>query len=73
MITKSIINAFIRRVILIDKRHVVIVVAANKDTTMAELKANRKEIANRPVLLEGDVEVDRPFKLEHLHYKVVLC
>lgn len=35
---------------------------------MGELKAKRKN-AQKLSVLEGNVEVDRPFKSEYLHYK----
>lgn len=72
MITKSIIDVFIRGVILIDKHYIVIAIMTNKDTTIGELKTKRKEIAQKLSALEGNIEVDRPFKSEHLHSKVVL-
>ena len=58
MITKSITDVFIRGVILIDKHRIVVAVMANKDTTINELKAKRKEIAQKLSALEGNIEVD---------------
>lgn len=55
MITKSIIDVFIRGVILIDKHHIVIAIMANKDTTINELKAKRKEIAQKLFAFEGNI------------------
>ena len=64
--------ALIQNIIVIDKEHVVIVLSDSDIHTTHEVTKNRKEIVEKQAITKGTVHIDRPFRPETLHYKVVM-
>ena len=72
LITKQIIDTFISKIIVIKREEIVIVINGPTQADAKYLKEHRKTIVNNKPLLQGDIDLDRPFRPEHLHYKVVM-
>ena len=72
LITKQIIDAFIAKVIIIDRQHIVIVIRVTEGLGNDYIKEHRYEIIDNDPILTGQVHLDRRFKPEDLEYKVVL-
>ena len=72
MLTQVIIQTFIQNIIVVDKNNVVVVIATTKNGNNKEIAEHRKEIIDSPALLENTIHVDRPFRPEKVHYKVVV-
>ena len=72
MLTQVIIQTFIQNIIVVDKHHVVVIIATTKAGSNKDVAEHRKEIIELPPLLENTVHVDRPFRPEKVHYKVVV-
>lgn len=71
MLTQVIIQTFIQNIIVVDKTHFVIVISTGVPKTNKKVSKHRKEIIELEPLLTGKVDLDRCFRLEKLHYKVV--
>ena len=71
LLTKEIIEAFIKKIIVVDKTTVVMVVASTGETEPKTIKERRKEIANQEPILIKEVLLERHFRPETLTYKVV--
>lgn len=72
LLTKEIIEAFIKKIIVVDKTTVVVVVASTGETEPKTIKERRKEIANQEPILIKEVLLERHFRPETLTYKVVM-
>ena len=72
MITQPLLQTLIQNVIIVDKEHIVIVLADSDVHTNKEVSNRRKELIDKEAILKGVVHIDRPFKPETLHYKVVM-
>ena len=72
MITQPLLHALIQNVIIVDKEHIVIVLADSDIHTNKEVSAKRKELIEKELILKGMVHIDTPFRTETLYYKVVM-
>lgn len=72
LLTKQIVDAFIAKVIIINRKEIVICLNGNNQFDAKYIKENRKAIVKQKSILDGEVDLPRPFRPEHLHYKVVL-
>lgn len=72
MIIQPLLQALIQNVIIVDKEHIVIVLADSDIHTNKEVSAKRKELIEKEPILKGVVHMDRPFRPETLYYKVVM-
>ena len=71
MLTQPIVQTFIQNIIVVDKTHAVIVLATGTAKSNKEISENRKTLIDKAPLLQGVVHLDRKFRPEELHYKVV--
>lgn len=72
LLTKEIIEAFIKKIIVVDKTTVVMVIDSTGEIEPKTIKERRKEIANQEPILTKEVLLDRRFRPETLTYKVVM-
>lgn len=72
MLIQVIVQTFIQNIIVVDKHHVVVIIATTKSGSNKDVAEHRNEIIKLPPLLENTVHVDRPFRPEKVHYKVVV-
>ena len=72
LLTKEIIEAFIKKIIVVDKTTVVMVIDSTGEIEPKAIKERRKEIANQEPILTKGVLLDRHFRPETLTYKVVM-
>lgn len=72
LLTKQIVDAFIAKVIIINRKEIVICLNGNNQFDAKYIKENRKAIVKQKSILDGEVDLPRPFRPEYLHYKVVL-
>lgn len=72
MITLDLLEAFIYRIIIVDRKSVVITINAFNSLTLEDLRAQRKEVAKREPLYEGKVRIKNPKRYAELNYKIVL-
>lgn len=72
MITQPLLQTLIQNVIIVDKEHIVIVLADSDVHTNKEVSSRRKELIDKEAILKGVVHIDRPFRPETLYYKVVM-
>ena len=72
MITQLLLQTLIQNVIIVDKEHIVIVLADSDVHTNKEVSSRRKELIDKEAILKGVAHIDRPFRPETLYYKVVM-
>ena len=72
LLTKQIVDAFIAKVIIISRKEIVICLNGNNQFDAKYIKENRRSIVKQKSILDGEVDLPRPFRPEHLHYKVIL-
>ena len=72
MITQPLLQTLIQNVIIVDKEHIVIVLADSDVHTNKEVSSRRKELIDKEAILKGVAHIDRPFRPETLYYKVVM-
>ena len=71
-LTKPIVDAFIQSIIVINKREVVFVLPNSEKANYIAIKEKRHDLINKEIIDDGDVKLDRHFRPEFLHYKVVM-
>ena len=71
MLSKEIIEAFIQNIIVINRNDIVIVLATAK-ASYHDIRDKRAELIAQEPILQGDVNLPRHFRPEHLHYRVVI-
>lgn len=72
MITQTLLQALIQNVIIVDKKHIIIILSDSDIHTNKEVSSKRKELMEKEAFLKGAVHIDRPFRPETLYYKVVM-
>ena len=70
-ITKSIIDTFIQSIIVLNRKELVFVLPSEEKVNYHVIKEKRFELIEHPSIIEGNVHLDRHFRPEDLHYKVV--
>ena len=71
-LTKSTVEAFIQAIIVVNKNELVFVLPGEEKANYQQIKEARTELINRTKIIDGEVTLDRHFRPEHLHYKVVM-
>lgn len=72
MITQPLLQALIQNIIVIDKQNIVVVLSDSDIHTNKEVSSRRHELVEKTPIVKGTVHIDRPFRPETLHYKVVM-
>ena len=71
-ITKPIVETFIQSIIVVNKHELVFVLPGEEKANYQFIKEHRKELANKGKIIEGTTKLERRFRPEQLHYKVVM-
>lgn len=71
-ITKSIVDTFIQSIIVLNRKELVFVLPSEEKVNYHIIKGKRFELIEHPSIIEGNIHLDRHFKPEDLHYKVVM-
>lgn len=71
-LTKLIVQTCIKSIIDVDKHNIVFVLPNNERANYELIKERRAKLVEHTPVLEGNITYPRRFRLEHLHYKVVL-
>ena len=72
MITLDLLETFIYRIIVIDRKSIVITINAFNSLSLEDLRVQRKETVKREPLYEGKVRIKNPKRFAELNYKIVL-
>ena len=72
MLTKTIVSTFIQNILMVDKHHIVVVIATAKNGSNKEISAHREEIIKLEPLFKNPMNLERRFRPEKVHYKVVV-
>lgn len=72
MITLDLLEAFIYRIIVVDRKNIVITINAFNSLSLEDLRAQRKEVAKREPLYQNKVRIRNPKRFAELNYKIVL-
>lgn len=72
MITLDLLETFIYRIIVIDRKSIVITINAFNSLSLEDLRVQRKEAVKREPLYEGKVRIKNPKRYGELNYKIVL-
>lgn len=72
ILTKQIVDAFIAKVIIVSREELIVCLHGRIQIDPRYIKENRESIIKQESILDGKVDLARPFRPEHLHYKVVL-
>ena len=72
MLNIDMLEALIYRIIVIDRKHIVIGINAFNALSLEDFRAQRKEIAKKEPIYEGQVRIRNPKRWAELNYKVVL-
>lgn len=72
-ITKEILDAFIYRMIVVDKENVVFVINTTNTLAPEDIRDKRNEIIQRESIYTNHIEIKDPIKLLKLNYKVVIA
>ena len=72
LLTKEIVEAFIKKIIVVDKTTVVMVIDSTGEIEHKAIKEMRKEIANQEPILTKEILLERHYRPERLTYKVVM-
>lgn len=72
MITLDLLEVFIYRIIVVDRKNIVITINAFNSLSLEDLRAQRKEVAKREPLYQNKVRIRNPKRFAELNYKIVL-
>lgn len=72
LLTKEIVEAFIKKIIVVDKTTIVMVIDSTGEIEHKAIKEMRKEIANQEPILTKEILLERHYRPERLTYKVVM-
>lgn len=72
MITLDLLETFIYRIIVIDRKNIVITINAFNSLSLENLRVQRKEAVKREPLYEGKVRIKNSKRYGELNYKIVL-
>ena len=71
-LTKTIMQACIQSIIVINKHEIVFVIPSEEKANYLTIKERRHELIKNPPIIEGKVIHPRRFRTEKLIYKVVM-
>ena len=71
-LTKPIVETFIQAIIVNSKTDIVFVLPNSEKLNYQSIKDKRYELVDREAIIDGNVKLDRHFRPEQLHYKVVM-
>lgn len=71
-LTKPIVNTCLQAIIVVNRHELVFVLPNNEKANYLYIKEKRASLVQHTPLLEGDVTLERRYRNEHLHYKVVM-
>lgn len=71
-LTKPIVNTCLQAIIVVNRHELVFVLPNNEKANYLYIKEKRANLVQHTPLLEGDVTLERRYRNEHLHYKVVM-
>lgn len=72
LLTKEIVKAFIKKIIVVDKTTVVMVIDSTGEIEPKAIKERRKEVAAQEPILTKEILLERHYRPERLTYKVVM-
>lgn len=72
MITLDLLEAFIYRIIVVDRKNIVMTINAFNSLSLEDLRAQRKEAGKREPLYQSKVRIRNPKRFAELNYKIVL-
>lgn len=72
-LTKPIVNTCLQAIIVVNKHELVFAFPNNEKANYRSIKEQRTSLVEHTPLLEEDVTLERRFRDERLHYKVVLA
>ena len=72
MINIEMLDAFIYRIIVIDKKHVVVTINVLNALSLEDVRNQRKEIAEKEPIYQGQLIMKDPVKRAEINYKVVM-
>ena len=72
MINIDMLEALIYRIIVVDRKNIVIAINAFNTLSLEDFRAQRKEIVKKEPIYIGKVRIKNPTKFAELNYKVVL-
>ena len=72
MLNIDMLETLIYRIIVIDRKNIVIGINAFNALSLEDFRAQRKEIAKKEPIYEGKVRMKNPTRWAELNYKVVL-
>ena len=71
-LTKPIVETFIQAIMVNSKTDIVFVLPNSEKLNYQSIKDKRYELVDREAIIDGNVKLDRHFRPEQLHYKVVM-
>lgn len=71
--TKPIVNTCLQAIIVVNRHEQLFFLPNNEKANYHYIKEQWASLVEHTPLLEGDVTLERKFRDEHLHYKVVLA
>ena len=71
-LSKPIVNTCLQAIIVFNRHELVFVLPNNEKANYLYIKEKRASLVQHTPLLEGDVTLERRYRNEHLHYKVVM-
>ena len=72
LLTKEIVKAFIKKIIVVDKTTVVMVIDSTGEIEPKAIKERRKEVAAQEPILTKEILLERHYRPERLTYKFVM-
>ena len=71
-LTISIIDTFVQSIIVLNRKELVFVLPGEEKFNYHVIKEKWFELIEHPSIIEGNVHLDRHFRPEYLHYRVVM-